>query len=98
MAPSNPPRKLGAVERSYLDYEYYVWSSRTEPAFIAMTEAAIEIEITRRLKGEPHDPAVSLIKGGPSSDGMVGYYAKIGCGVVWMEHRRRLPEHVFDFV
>jgi len=93
MAPSNPPRKLGAVERSYLDYEYYVWSSRTEPAFIAMTEVAIKAEMSDRLHGKPHDPQVALIK----SDGS-GFYAKIGSGVVWMEHRRRLPEHVFDFV
>lgn len=93
MAPSNPPRKLGAVERSYLDYEYYVWSSRTEPAFIAMTEVAIKAEMNDRLHGKPHDPQVVLIKG------HLGYYAKIGSGVVWVEdRRRRLPEHVFDFV
>ncbi len=93
MAPSNPPRKLGAVERSYLDYEYYVWSSRTEPAFIAMTEVAIKAEMNDRLHGKPHDPQVVLIKGAAFD-----YYAKIGSGVVWMADRRRLPEHVFDFV
>jgi len=98
MTPSNPPPKLGAVERSYLDYEYYVWRSRTEPAFIAMTEVAIKAEMNDRLKGKPHDAAVAFVKGGTSSDGATGYYAMIGSGVVWMNDRRKLPARVFDFV
>ena len=93
MTPSNPPPKLGAVERSYLDYEYYVWQSRTEPGFIALTETAIKIEMNDRLKGKPRDSRVKLIKADAE-----GYYANLNDGVVWMKDRRKLPARVFDFV
>lgn len=93
MTPSNPPPKLGAVERSYLDYEYYVWSFRMDPGFAAITETAIKAEMNDRLKGKPHDSRVKLIKADAE-----GYYAKLNDGVVWMKDRRKLPARVFDFL
>jgi len=92
-APSNPqPREYGAVERTYLDYEYYVWTQSTDPGIQAMTRVALDIELKSRIKGEPHDPSAVFIR----SAG--GYYAKLRDGVVWMATKRRIPVHAFDYL